>query len=368
MHLHQRPPRSSPPIPLILGFWSIPVLLSATQHFAVGMRADGGPGVLEAIMRPAPGWLTWALFSIVVLRLAQRRPIAARGWKRAVALHLPLALGMALVHIAVLVVANRIGSPLAAEWSWGEQYASFMSGILHVDLLIYGAILALGHLLAERHATREREIAAAQLRAELTAAQLHALRMQLNPHFLFNSLNAAVTLVRTGDRPTAARMLTRLGDLLRHTLRETYPQEVPLRDELDLISRYIEVEQVRFQDRLRVSFDVDTAVMDARVPSMILQPLVENAIRHAIEPRREAGAVIVRGRRSGDVLELEVADDGPGISPDADTLPGIGLANTRERLTRLYPLVARLDLINCGGGTTARVTVPFSVASAEVPA
>jgi LytS/YehU family sensor histidine kinase len=210
---------------------------------------------------------------------------------------------------------------------------------------------------------------AAKLDGELRAAELENLKAQLQPHFLFNTLQAISTLIHR-DPPAADRMLTDLSDLLRVSLRHTAAQEVPLRDELGFLTRYLDIMRVRFGDRLTIEVGVDPGLLDAMVPSLVLQPLAENAIRHGMEDRSDAGRVEIRARREADTLILEVLDDGPGlrsgVSPgDGD---GIGLANTRDRLARLYGSaysVATRPAREPEAGTTGKqglivqVTIPF---------
>ncbi len=208
---------------------------------------------------------------------------------------------------------------------------------------------------------RERETQAARLTAQLAEARLGALRMQLHPHFLFNSLNAITVLVRDQRTREAAAMLELLSDVLRQVLRTGAAHEIPLSQELRFLEQYLAIEQVRFSDRLTVSFAVDAAARDAAVPGFILQPLVENALRHGLADRSEDGRVEIEARREGEDLVLTVRDNGAGLPPNlAQRTEGLGLANTRERLATLYGDRARLELAaNPGGGTTATVRLPY---------
>jgi two-component system, LytTR family, sensor kinase len=229
-----------------------------------------------------------------------------------------------------------------------------------------GCIHAFGYFVE----AKQREAQAARLAAQVAEARLGALRMQLHPHFLFNSLNAITVLVRDQDTANAARMLDLLSDVLRQVLRSDQAHEVSLADELTFLERYLAIEQVRFSDRLRVRFDVDDTLLDAAVPAFLLQPLVENALRHGIAKRADGGAVEVSARREGDELVLTVSDDGPGKSEpgpvDRTTAGnGLGLANIRERLTTLYGADASLELQSradaSGSGTVAVVRLPYHV-------
>jgi len=210
---------------------------------------------------------------------------------------------------------------------------------------------------------------ASQLETQLAQADLQALKSQLHPHFLFNALHTIGSLVRTGDRDNAVKVTAGLGDLLRRMLEGASQQEAPLKQELEFIKSYLAIEQIRFQDRLRVDFSIDPEVLDARVPHLILQPLVENAIRHGIAPHLFAGMVSVSAKRlnGGKRLQLAVRDDGPGAGDGDGARPGIGLANTRARLGRLYGADFTLEVTNLPqGGMEALVELPFALAPAEL--
>jgi sensor histidine kinase YesM len=222
---------------------------------------------------------------------------------------------------------------------------------------------------------RTRETQAARLSAQLAEARLGALRMQINPHFLFNSLNAITVLVRDQDTRVATRMLEELGEVLHRVLRTERRHEVPLSEEIDFLKRYLALEQMRFSDRLRPTVDVDPAVLGAAVPDLVLQPLVENALRHGVARRTESGLVSITAKREADDLVLTVADDGPGPEPYGEpgerrdgaqaaavswAGSGVGLANTRERLATLYGDRGRLELgKRPGGGAMVTIRIPY---------
>jgi len=207
---------------------------------------------------------------------------------------------------------------------------------------------------------REREAQSARLTAQLAEARLGALRMQLNPHFLFNSLNAIGVLVRDQNTATASRMLELLGEVLHTVLRSDARNEIPLDEELSFLEQYLAIEQVRFSDRLRVSWSIDDRVRSASVPGFILQPLVENALRHGVAKRSDAGIIDIAARLEGASLVLSVTDNGPGLAqPTADSA-GVGLANTRERLRTMFANAASLSLEAApGGGAMATIRLPY---------
>jgi LytS/YehU family sensor histidine kinase len=231
----------------------------------------------------------------------------------------------------------------------------------HQNLMFYAAILAVSQGVDYYRKYRERELRASQLEARLAQTRLQVLKMQLHPHFLFNTLNAISALIHQ-DVDLADRMVARLGDLLRSTLESADTQEVSLRQELDFIQPYLEIEQARLGPRLTVRLEIDPHALDAAVPNLVLQPLVENAIRHGIAPRAEPGRIEIRARRDDGQLCLQVRDDGPGLPPDpaAPFKEGIGLANTRARLQQLYGAAHRFELCNGPGrGLGVTITIPF---------
>jgi LytS/YehU family sensor histidine kinase len=229
---------------------------------------------------------------------------------------------------------------------------------------MYFTVLGCVYAFTYHREARERESQRARLAAQLAEARLSALRMQLHPHFLFNSLNAITVLVRDENTRDASRMLELLSGVLRQVLQSEKKQEVTLDDELRFIEQYLAIEQVRFSDRLRLQWSIDAALRDALVPSFILQPLVENAVRHGIAKRSEAGLIEITARQSAENLILTVRDDGPGYRPDSTA--GVGIANTRARLETLFGDRAQLDVRDAeGGGTIATLSLPLRRGAAE---
>jgi LytS/YehU family sensor histidine kinase len=213
---------------------------------------------------------------------------------------------------------------------------------------------------------RDRETQAVRLAAQLSEARLGALRMQLHPHFLFNSLNAITVLVRDGDTATASRMLELLSEVLRQVLRTEGGHETTLSGELDFVERYLAIEQVRFSDRLQVRLDAPSKLSRAAVPHFLLQPLVENALRHAVARVPGVGLVEITANRDRDMLVLTVRDNGPGLSAPAESATGVGLANTRARLLELYGEAGSLDVANApGSGVIATVRLPYHEAEKD---
>jgi two-component system LytT family sensor kinase len=350
---------------VVLGIWTIFGLLESVKTY-VWLGTQGFPRVWWWILLSnIPWWYAWAALTPAVIWLGARWPLAGpRRW-RAIGIHAAAAVVSAGVHVVAsgaltYWVAGGRGAPTLSR-----QIGAFLVNYYIVDIAIYCAIL--GAYFAFDYARRWREstLATARLEARATRlelgladARLQALRMELNPHFLFNTLNAISGLVRKDQRDAAVQMLARLGDLLRATLDRKLPQEISVDDELALLQRYLEIELTRFGARLTVHVDADALARQALVPTLICQPLVENAVRHGASRRSGPVSVTVSARRDGAALVLEVRDTGRGLG--AMVREGIGLTNTRERLRELYGDAATLHLAEApGGGTIAAVRMPF---------
>jgi signal transduction histidine kinase len=313
-------------------------------------------------------WYAPALLTPLTIRLARRFRLGGEMWTRALAVHVSAAVLFALVSIAILILGRMVLYP---KWAamMAQDPLSYIERnyFMNLDwaLMTYAAIVGLSHGVDYYREARAREKRAAQLETKLVEAQLKTLQGQLHPHFLFNTLHAISALIHR-DADDADRMVSRLSDLLRLTLEHDGTQEVSLKEELEFLQKYLEIEQIRFQDRLTVKFAVQPQVLDARVPTLILQPVVENAIRHGIGPLTGGGLVEVSARAEGETLLLQVRDTGAGLSEDALTAlqKGIGLSNTRARLECLYGSRQRFEFSNVHGGLTVRIVIPLRIESA----
>ena len=315
----------------------------------------------------------WGILSPLVFRVAGRVRFSRATWLRSLLIHLACALGISVAQVffdlSVFLAWDKLffHDPTVAGTSFVALYTSFLRQMLHTAILIYCLIAFVSYATAYYERYRDEELRLANLQARLAQVQLGALKMQLHPHFLFNTLNAITALVHT-DPEAADTMIVRLSELLRITLENESIQIVSLRQELEFLDRYLDIQRVRFQDRLRIEMDVRPDTLDAGVPNLVLQPLVENAVQHGISQRPENGEIRVSAHRAGDMLVLEVADNGPGFASRnaADRHPGRGLANTRERLRQLYGDAHRFELRdNAGAGLTVSVTIPFCIPELE---
>src|SRR5512147_3133106 len=337
--------------------WTLLGLIFSTQLYLADQRFSTHPSTWwQALRAELPDWYLWGLLALVVRALARRFRIDRENWERAVPIHFGASLTLGFLH---LVLATAVQAVLrgAEPYPFLPKLVDNFAASYHWNLLIYWAILALEYA----RDAQEHRVRAAELETGVAEARLQALAMQLRPHFLFNTLNAIAEPIHE-DPDAAERMVGRLADLLRRTLETDGSAEVPLATELELVDRYLDIQAVRFQDRLRVRWEVAGDVRAAWVPAMILLPLVENAVRHGVSARPGPGEVGIRARREADTLRLEVWDDGPGLDPSAQRAPrrGIGLANTQARLAQLYGATHRFELVDgAPTGLVVRVSLPF---------
>jgi LytS/YehU family sensor histidine kinase len=290
----------------------------------------------------------------------KRFPFGQGRFVRSLLIHLGACLVCGFCQtLLALVAAELLRKEIPKPTISANVLFYFFVAKLNNNIFFYWAVLAVGHVLNYYRQFRDRELLSSQLVAQLAQTQLQILKMQLHPHFLFNTLNAISALIHS-DVELADRMIARLGDLLRRTLENANQQEVSLRQELDFIEPYLEIEKARLGPRLTVDFNIDPDVMDAKVPNLILQPLVENAIRHGIGPRAAPGKIEIRACRDNGFLRLAIKDTGPGLQVSPSVLRGIGLSNTRARLECLYGSHQKLDLTNAPeGGLQVSITFPF---------
>jgi two-component system LytT family sensor kinase len=342
--------------------WTALALFFATSA-SLTYLSTGRPGNWAlSIQRSLLEWWLWALLTPVVVHLARRYPLdRRRPWRHGL-VHAVAGFGLAVAKVA----AERA----AFAWLTGVWTYWFVS-TLALQFFIYCAIVAAAHGAVYYERSRERD----HLAARLADARLQLLSMQLQPHFLFNTLNTIAELVH-GDPDAADYMITGLSDLLRRTLDLGPAQEIPLDAELDLLGRYLDIQQARFGDRLHVTISVENEARVASVPVLLFQPLVENAIRHGLAAHLSAGRIEIAARRAGGSLVITVTDDGPGLvapaatavtsATSATSAPGrerVGLGNTRARLEALYGADQRMDLASAPGqGACVSLEIPFRIA------
>jgi len=306
------------------------------------------------------GWNLWLLLAPPVLLLVQRYRLDRRDRLRALLVYVPAGVLFALAHSALLVFIHFYiihGSDTLPAFLINKYYV-LLSDFL-TSAIIYVLILAFGHALDYYMRYREEELKSTRLEAQLVQSQLQALKMQLHPHFLFNTLHS-ISALQLEDVAAAQRMTARLGDFLRITLDNVNAQEVTLRREVEFLKCYLDIEHIRFGRRLTTDLRIPPETLDAEVPNLILQPIVENAIRHGIATRSAPGRINVSAWRENGTLRMRVQDNGPGL-PAGTLKEGLGLANTRARLAQLYGSDGRLELSNAPeGGFVVTVGIPFN--------
>jgi sensor histidine kinase YesM len=369
---------------LVSAAWIIPAVFAGLGSLAQSRLNGWDPVTPAQFLFQTGDWFLYAFLTPFVFSISRQWPVSRASLARRAVFHALMALvfcvawaSLGKIYQAVLMAALEPAQVREAVIKAGSQWQQRM----FVDWLSwvfttfpFGVGVYLG-MVGIEHATRyfiearEHETQVARLSAQLSSAKLAALQAQLNPHFLFNSLNTINVLVRDGDTSSATRVIEQLSEVLRSTLGRSRESEVSLEDELHLVREYLAVEQARFSDRMHVTIDVDPALRSAAVPSFALQHLVENAVRHGIARRLDSGSISVHAAREGDSLAITVTDDGAGIGDGDVAKDGHGLENTRERLRTLYGESASLHVARrAEGGTAARLRIPFHELALETRA
>lgn len=347
---------------IIVPFWIFFAGVITIPGFVVA-RANGVPFPLgKSLIANLACCLMWAAVTPLILRLATRFFIGGRRWAVHTALHVAVSVTLTL---GVLALYTATVDPLLRGDEGRRPFGIALSGIIayyfNSKVLYYWGLLLAHHSFTWLERFSNQRVAAAELEHRLTDARLEVLRARIQPHFLFNSLHTIASLVRLGRKQRALDTLAEFSELLRSSLEHGERPFVPLREELEFVRKYLRIEERRFPDRLRVHFDVEPGLDTYPVPSLLLQPLVENAIRHGIRAANDAGRLEVRARREGDDLHLEIIDDGPGLPASFATTKGhgLGLANTRARLEQIYGDADLLQLTNHPPrGAAVRLRIP----------
>jgi signal transduction histidine kinase len=317
-------------------------------------------------------WYVWAILTPPILWVARRWPFDRHNWGRVVLVHTIGVFVFTFAHSAASAYARVLAMDAMSDRVVMFSTALRDRFVLNFDYeaMTYWFLVGISHALNYRRQSAEREIQAANLEARLAEANLEALQRQLHPHFLFNTLHTISALIhRNADAADA--MLTRLSDLLRLTLNRMRVRQLPLKEELDFLQKYLDIERARFGDRLRVTFDVDPTLLDAAVPTLVLQPLVENAVKHGIGPKVGGGRIDIIARREAEKLVLVVRDDGYGVpTAELDALnEGVGVSNTRSRLVHLYGSQHRFEFrAPASGGLEVTVAIPVRLLPASTEA
>ncbi|MFY9554160.1 MAG: histidine kinase [Blastocatellia bacterium] len=348
---------------LIIGVWTVFACFLTSQMYLAYSRREIPVSWQRIFVVELIYAYVWAGLTPLILRLAARFPIERLNWVRTIALHLGASI---LIGVATRALHDLMLFYVLADSTGKFSVTRLLMNVYFMTdygAMIYWLILLISYAFDYQRRYREGEVRATRLEAQLAQAQLQALKMQLHPHFLFNTLHSISALVHK-NADAADKMIARLGDFLRLTLENSGAHEVSLQQELEFLKCYLEIERIRFEDRLTVQMDIEPQTLDARLPNLILQPIVENAIRHGISPRTAAGRIEIETRRLNGTLQVQVTDNGPGISSNSNSgsivKEGVGLANTQARLRQLYGDQHRLDLSNAAtGGLTVILEIPF---------
>ncbi len=354
---------------LVFTVWTVLGLITTLQRRFVYSPGGHAQSLWAIAAAEMPTWYVWAALTPGILWLAARHPLRPGMSPRLIAAYVGgWATCLALHAMAATAVARATG------WRPPDLSVARQMGVVAVSwlpssLLIYTAVVGVAHWSASSDRERARERQQAEMSGQVVRAELNALRMQLHPHFLFNTLNTIAILIRERQTTVAERLVTQLGDLLRQLLSGSAEHEAALAQDLAFLRAYLDIEQVRFGDRLAVRWRIADAALGAAVPVLLLQPLVENALRHGIAHVEESGVLEIGARVDAGVLRLWVWDNGPeavgaqaGPAARGPATTGLGLSNTRKRLEQLYPGRSSVHLWRePGGGTRADVTIPFRI-------
>jgi two-component system LytT family sensor kinase len=357
-------PRYGVPWPLVLLVATVLGIVSTTLAWQLTMSLERTATYFRwLVVLNCAYWYAWAAFTPAIVWLSQRFRFERQGLLRATLVHLPAVVLFSLAHIGVMQGAQWwLVTSDGGVYSWWPQAQRAALVNFDWEMMTYWAIAGLSHALLYYRESRDRELRASQLETRLVEAQLKTLQQQLHPHFLFNTLNAISALMHR-DVAAADRTLMRLSDLLRLTLERLGDQEVTLDEELDFLRKYLDIERTRFADRLVIRFDISPETLPALVPTLLLQPLVENAIKHGVARKSGAGHIDVSAHREHDKLWIEVRDDGVGLSEDALTAlhKGIGVSTTRARLQHQFGADYRFEFHRLSQGVAVVVAVPWRV-------
>ena len=347
---------------LIWGVWTIVTLFFTSQVY-IANAASSEPrkfGYVRELLGQASACYLWALVTPLVLWLSHRYCIQRHNWLRRAAFHFVFSVILSSVLLALHWIALMV---IFERTSYITPFLIFRFAYINLEkfLLVYWTMLLMSHAFSYYNSYRKGELKASELRTQLVQSQLEALKMQVHPHFLFNTLHSISALL-SKDTEAARRMITRLGDFLRLTLENSGSMEVTLQQEIEFLNGYLEIERIRFQDRLTTDIRVDPEVLDVRVPNLILQPIVENAMRHAIGNSTSGRVEVTAAPRNG-LVRIEVKDNGPGIDAerilDSRRGKGLGLANTQARLAGIYGTAARFEMLNNPtGGLVVALEIP----------
>jgi sensor histidine kinase YesM len=354
---------------VLIAIWTVPIILGMAGHLFGGLMMGGDSMPASHLVGHSVAlWWVWVPATPIIFwlqRIWNSRPTRAFPRRTAVIVGHIMTIGaLFLVQSWSTLVVGHMTGHVSLDISWLTNFTQLVVNLLLYDVFIYLGVLAVAAGIDYARRYRDRDLRASQLETQLERARMQTLQAQLQPHFLFNALNAVAMLVRRDRKQEAIDVVVGFSELLRYVLNESGTMDVSLREELGFVRRYLDIERVRLGDRLRVTIDVEREAERALVPNLLLQPLVENALKHGIVVRPEGGALRIAARRIGDVLRMEVEDDGPGLGGDftldGATAHGLGLRNLRERIDVFFGHAGRFSIGHVPtGGTLAAIEIPY---------
>jgi two-component system LytT family sensor kinase len=379
VRIHQRlqsrlfQPQFIQPWMIVSAAWVLPAGFAAVNRVAQTHLNGWDPATMRDLLWESGDWFLYAFLTPAVFAVSKRLPLAQPHITRRASAHLWISLLFCvawatcgqLLRWALMLLFDPKAAQAAMQAGEfyrkaGAEWLGWIFTTLPFGVAVYLCVVGIEHAIRYFVEARERDVQLARLSEQLSSARFAALQAQVNPHFLFNTLNTIAVFVRDNDRQAAVNVIELLSEVLRTTLSSHRMNEVPLGEELELVRQYVAIEEARFSDRLRPQFEIDDSLLSAATPSFALQHLVENAIRHGIAKRPDAGRLIISARRDGAMLELSVIDDGVGVGADVVMPQGHGVENTRERLRALYGERASLNITGrAGGGAIATLRTPY---------
>lgn len=359
-HMNQALKKRIIKVCLIFGFFFLLSIYYSTETLVVFLRKGIPTTFAEQLVSRLLQWGPWALLTWFVLGFAKKYPLDIRRWRSFFPIHLLSGLLFAVLHVALYMLLFFIFFQAEVN-KIPDYFVTLLAKSTHFNLLVYFIIISLWNMWDYYRRNQENELKTSQLETQLAQTQLDVLRGQLNPHFLFNTLHMILAHVRKNP-DIAESMIDRLSTLLRKTLEVSNSQEISFQEELEYLKIYLEIQECRFQERMESRLNIAADTLEIAVPNLFLQPLVENAIQHAIAPKAKGGTIQISSWRENNTLIVEVRDSGPGFPEDRENIfkAGFGLSNTRERLRLLYGKNSFLTLENPeGGGAQVKVGIPI---------
>lgn len=346
----------------IFSILTVVAAMTASQLF-IKSNASGIHGWLKLFYVQVIIWYLWGFITPFIFFLGQKFELKGQRWYLKLLLHLPISIILVISYLALYVIIFMILNRMPViEGTFNQIYFALFTNLFHWYLILYWIIIGVGRYFQFYKNYQARELSNLQLESKLVQSQLKNLKMQLHPHFLFNTLNTISGLVRYENKKEAVKMLAGLSDLLRVALLDVGKQEVTLEEELSLLNIYLDIEKTRFKDQLDIELDIDPQLKNCKVPNLLLQPIVENAIRHGLSKKVAARRLEVRAKKVNEMIVLEVENEGPKLPEhwSIDNLKGIGLTNTIERIKQLYGDLGSINLLNTPVGVKVDIRIPIT--------